>query len=192
MGGIKRLRAIFIVVAKRVVSQPWLVLATILGLVISIALMMSIPLYADAVYHRIFLENIANEDTPDDVIPPFPFTFRYDGSIYGSVEWEDLLEVNEYLLERAGSEIGLPQRFVVRYFTTDPFGLFADQESAFSTTTAPLLWASFSFLSELEDHITITEGAFPNLSVPKVVAPLKSFYMKIKPLSSVSRWVKSI
>ena len=81
MGALKRLRAIFVVVAKRVVSQPWLMLATILGLVISIALMMSIPLYADAVYHRIFLENIAQEDTPEGVLPPYTFTFRYDGSI---------------------------------------------------------------------------------------------------------------
>ena len=161
MGALNRLRAIFVVVAKRVVSQPWLMLATILGLVISIALMMSIPLYADAVYHRIFLQNIAKEDTPEGVIPPFTFTFRYDGSIYGSVEWEDILAVDEYLTEEAGQRIGLPQQFVVRYFTTDPFGVFADEASAFSTTTAPLIWASFSFLSELEEHIIITEGAFP-------------------------------
>jgi putative ABC transport system permease protein len=162
MGVIRRLRAIFVVVAKRVVSQPWLMLATVLGLVISIALMMSIPLYADAVYHRIFLQNIAKEDTPEGVIPPFTFTFRYDGSIYGSVEWEDVLAVDEYLVEDAGKRIGLPQQFVVRYFTTDPFGVFADKTSAFDKTTAPLIWASFSFLSDLEDHIIITEGAFPN------------------------------
>ena len=161
MGALKRLRAIFVVVAKRVVSQPWLMLATILGLVISIALMMSIPLYADAVYHRIFLQNIAREDTPEGVIPPFAFTFRYDGSIYGSVEWEEVEDVDAYLTEQAGQRIGLPQQFVVRYFTTDPFGVFADEASAFDTTTAPLIWASFSFLSEFEDHIVITEGAFP-------------------------------
>jgi putative ABC transport system permease protein len=161
MGSIKRLRSIFVVVAKRVISQPWLVLATILGLVISIALMMSIPLYADAVYRRIFLKNIANEDTPEGVIPPFTFTFRYDGSIYGSVDWDDIVQVDHYLTEEAGRRIGLPQQFVVRYFTTDPFGLFADEASAFSKTTSPLIWASFAFLSDLENHITITEGRFP-------------------------------
>ncbi|MDF1514134.1 MAG: ABC transporter permease, partial [Anaerolineae bacterium] len=161
MGTLKRLLAIFVVVAKRVVSQPWLVIATILGLVISIALMMSIPLYADAVYHRIFLQNIAREDTPEDDIPPFTFTFRYDGSIHGSVEWEDIQNVDAYLRQSGGNAIGLPQQFVVRYFTTDPFGIFASDETDFNTTTAPLLWASFSFLSELQDHITITDGTFP-------------------------------
>ena len=75
MGAINRLRAIVVVVAKRIVSQPWLILATILGLVISIALMMSIPLYADAVYHRIFLQNIADEDTPEGVDSPIYLYF---------------------------------------------------------------------------------------------------------------------
>jgi putative ABC transport system permease protein len=161
MGALKRLRAIFVVVAKRVVSQPWLMLATILGLVISIALMMSIPLYADAVYRRIFLQNIAREDTPEGSIPPFTFTFRYDGSIYGSVEWEDITAVNGFLTTEAGKRIGLPQQFVVRYFTTDPFGIFAGDTTAFDTTSAPLIWASFSFLSDLKDHVIITEGEFP-------------------------------
>ncbi|TFG71525.1 MAG: FtsX-like permease family protein, partial [Anaerolineales bacterium] len=166
MGAINRLRAIVVVVAKRIISQPWLILATILGLVISIALMMSIPLYADAVYHRIFLQNIAADDTPEGVVPPFTFTFRYDGSIYGSMEWDDIAPVDAYLSERAGKAIGLPQQFVVRYFTTDPFGIFADEASAFNTTSAPLLWSSFAFLSDLENHITITDGSFPQSGLP--------------------------
>ncbi len=52
---INQLRAIVIVVVKRVMAQFGLVLATTLGRIIAIALMVSIPLYADAVYHRSFM-----------------------------------------------------------------------------------------------------------------------------------------
>lgn len=170
---LNRLRAIVVVVAKRVTSQPWLVLATTLGLVVAIALMMSIPIYADAVYYRVFLENIADEDAPEGTIPPFTFLFRYDGSIYGTLEWEDLQEVDTYLTEKAGAALGIPQEFVVRYTTTDPFGLFADESSAFDNTVAPLVWAGFSFISDLADHVTITEGRFPNVVPPGDGTPVE-------------------
>ncbi len=68
-----RLRAIVVVVIKRVTSQPWLVVATTAGLVVAIGLMMSIPIYADAVYHRVFMRNIAQETGVSDEIPPFTF-----------------------------------------------------------------------------------------------------------------------
>ncbi|MGC9348270.1 MAG: FtsX-like permease family protein [Anaerolineae bacterium] len=158
---LNRLRAIIVVVLKRITTQPWLVLATTLGLVVAIALMMSIPIYADAIYHRVFLENISTDDDATGVIPPFTFLFRYDGSIYGSKEYEDLRALNDYLTNRAGSALGVPQRFIVRYMTTDPFGLFASEDSAFENTASPLIWAGFSFISDFEDHITITEGHFP-------------------------------
>ncbi|MGC9467485.1 MAG: FtsX-like permease family protein [Anaerolineae bacterium] len=159
---LNRLRAIIIVVLKRVTAQPWLVIATTLGLVVAIALMMSIPLYADAVYHRIFMRTIAEDGAPDGVIPPFTFLFRYDGSIYGSLNWEELAPVDSYLSERAGRAFGLPWQFTVRYVTTDPFAIFADDTSAFDNTASALVWAGFSFISDLEDHVVMREGHFPN------------------------------
>ncbi len=159
-----RLRAVVVVVVKRVTSQPWLVLATTLGLVVAIALMMSIPIYADAVYHRIFLESIAPEGSTPDVMPPFTFLFRYDGSIYGSLEWDELSTVDDYLTNQGAASLGLPLQLVVRYVTTDPFGLFADETTAFENTSSPLVWSSFSFISDLENHVTMVEGRFPNVS----------------------------
>ncbi len=164
---LNRLRAVFVVVAKRVASQPGLILATTLGLVIAIALMLSIPLYADAVYYRIFMQNITLEDNGGGhSMPPFAFLFRYDGSIYGSVEWPELEPVDSYLYHQTANILGLPQQLAVRYLSTDPFGIFADAESAFQTTATPLVWAGFSTVSDIESHVSIIEGAFPPVSSP--------------------------
>jgi len=173
MGFLNRLRAVIVVVAKRVISQPWLVFATILGLVVAIGLMMSIPIYADAVYNRIFMRNLAEEGTPEGVLPPFIFLFRYDGSIYGSLDWNELLPVDEYLTNEAGKSIGIPEQMVVRYATTDPFGLFADESSMFENTTSPLVWSSFAFISRVQDHVEITEGRFPGVVAPDGGDPIE-------------------
>ncbi|MBN1875128.1 MAG: FtsX-like permease family protein [Anaerolineae bacterium] len=167
-----RLRAIFIIVAKRIISQPGLLVATLLGLVIAIALMMSIPLYADAVYYRIFMENIASEGVETGELPPFSFQFRYDGSIYGTIEWEEVGAVDAYLSQQAGEVLGLPQLFVVRYFSTDPFGIYADTTSAFSTLNTPLIWSGFAFVSDFENHITMLEGQYPSPSVSSAGGPI--------------------
>ncbi|MGC9522465.1 MAG: FtsX-like permease family protein [Anaerolineae bacterium] len=173
MSFLYRLRAIVVVVAKRMTSQPWLVIATTLGLVVAIALMMSIPIYADAVYHRIFLQSVAPEGSEAEGVPPFTFLFRYDGSIYGSLEWDELSSADDYLSHQGPASLGLPLQLVVRYVTTDPFGLFADETTAFENTSSPLVWASFAFISDLENHVTMVEGHYPNVSQPAAGEPIE-------------------
>jgi len=157
------------VVTKRIIAQPGAILATTLGLVIALALMMSIPLYADAVYHRIFLKNIAsaegNSDLAEDgALPPLTYLFRYDGSLYGPVEWEAVQSVHTYITQRAGADLGLNPQFAVSYFNTNPFSIFASTESQFEETRQPLLWAGFATISGIEDHITLVEGRFPTVA----------------------------
>jgi len=81
--------------------------------------------------------------------------------------------VNQYLTYEAGSVLGLPQRLVVRYVSTDPFGLFANQESAFATTAVPLVWCGFSFISDVPPHIDILEGRFPAVVAMDADSPVE-------------------
>ncbi|MEJ5309672.1 MAG: FtsX-like permease family protein [Anaerolineae bacterium] len=166
------------VVAKRIISQPGLMLATTLGLIIALALMMSIPLYADAVYHRIFLKNLAqaegqNPSSSGDAIPPLTYLFRYDGSIHGPVEWEQIQPVHTYITQRAAGDLGLKPKMTVSYFNTDPFGLFPGTASSFKEMQTPLIWAGFATISDIENHITLVEGRFPNVASPAVDEPVE-------------------
>ncbi len=163
---LNRLRAALALVIKRAVTQPWLVVATTAGLVVAIGLMMSIPIYADGIYRRVFLRTMAegapmNEASGDDRIPPFTYLFRYDGSIYGPKEWQQVQAVDAYLSDEGARSLGLPLQYVVRYATTEPLGLFSDSTTTFGTTASPLVWASFAFVGGIEDHIVVTEGTFP-------------------------------
>ena len=166
MKALLRAWAVFIVAAKRLLSQRWLALATALGLVISVALTMSIPLYTDAVYYRMLREELSDR-SPEGAktYPPFAFMFRYIGAWAEPVDWEDAQLVDAYLSGPAGSALGLPQKFMVRYFKTDSFRLFPQEDIAYADVKEPLAWVGFAFASDLENHITILEGRFPAVAV---------------------------
>ncbi len=74
MNFLLRMWATLQIAVRRIFAQRWLALATALGLVASIALIMSIPLYSDAVYYRILQENLGQTDetTGDYRAPPSP------------------------------------------------------------------------------------------------------------------------
>ena len=63
MNAILRFFSIFIVTARRLIAQRGLALATTVGLVVGVAIAMSIPIYADAVYQRIFKAQVETGET---------------------------------------------------------------------------------------------------------------------------------
>ncbi|MCB0086670.1 MAG: ABC transporter permease [Caldilineaceae bacterium] len=164
MNFLRRSLAIFAVAARRLFSQRGLALATSIGLIASVAIVMSIPLYTDAVYYRILQDELTNASGGDETSmqrPPFAFMFRYIGSLYGLKEWQDVEQVDTYLSGPGAEALGLPIKQQVRYARTDNFRLFSANEAAYADVRDPLEWISFAFASDFEKHITLLEGAFP-------------------------------
>ncbi len=159
---ILRTLAIFAVATRRLFAQRGLALATALGLVASVAIVMSIPLYTDAVYYRILQEELQKSDTSGELQrPPFAFMFRYVGSLYGLKQWEDVQQVDTYLMESGARLLGLPHKLTVRYFRTDNFRLFPTEDLAYADVKDPLAWINFAFANDFDQHITLVEGTFP-------------------------------
>lgn len=162
---ILRTLAIIVVALKRIFAQQWLALALILGLVSSTVLVMSIPLYADAVYYRLLQEELTETGINETYSrPPFAYMFRYLGSTYGPQEWEDIAPLDTYLSQQAQNELGLPHLKTIRYFKTDNFRLFPTEQVAYADTTDPLEWVNLGFISGFEEAINIIEGTFPAVS----------------------------
>jgi putative ABC transport system permease protein len=162
MGILFRTWAIVVVAAKRLVAQRWLAMATIAGLVSALALVLSIPLYADAVYHRILEQELRSANSSDFVRrPPFVFMFRYIGAFHGPVDIEDVGQVDAYLSGPGMVHLGLPAQRLVRYVKTDNLRLFPREDVAYADVTDPLDWVNLGFVSNIEAQITLLEGVFP-------------------------------
>ena len=159
-----RVWAIVLVVLQRLFSQRGMVLATLLGLVASVSLTLSVPLYADAVYYRVFRENIPVEEAGTEAFqrPPFSFLFHYFGGWSGQVQWEQVEPADQYLQTSFESHLGLPQKLLVRFFRTEPMKLYPADPSLFDDKNALLDWVSIGFFSDFEDHITLIDGSYPS------------------------------
>ncbi|MGB5052322.1 MAG: ABC transporter permease, partial [Caldilineaceae bacterium] len=166
--------AIVVVAVKRLLAQRWLALALVTGLITAIALVMSIPLYADAVYYQILQDELGATGAGGNVQrPPFAYMFRYLGSTYGTKEWEEMGPLDAYLSGPAADAIGLPHKQTVRYFKTDNLRLFPTEGVAYSDATDPLAWVNIGFISQLEDHINILEGHWPQVTEATGDAPVE-------------------
>jgi putative ABC transport system permease protein len=169
-----RTLAIFAVAARRLVAQQGLAISTAIGLIASVAIVMSIPLYSDAVYYQV-LQNELSRPTEEGEIqrPPFAFMFRYVGSLYGLLEWDDIQQVDTYLWEQGPDLIGLPNQLKVRYFRTDNFRLFPASDAAYADVRDPLAWINFSTATNFADKITILEGTFPAVAGSDPETPME-------------------
>jgi putative ABC transport system permease protein len=163
MNFILRTFSIVLVALRRLLSQRGLALATALGLVASIALVMSVPLYTDAVYYEILKKELSQSSDESAALrrPPFAFMFRYVGSLYGLKEWDDIVPVDSYLSGEAVSMLNLPHKFSVRYMKTDNFRLFPTDQIAYADVRDPLAWVNFAFVTDFDQHVTFVEGATP-------------------------------
>ena len=154
--------AVLVVAAKRLLAQRWLALATSLGLVMSVALALSIPLYADATYYRVLRREIwGTLDAEDSSDLPLVITFRYTGGRDTSVEWEQAKPLDDFLSQQAAKALRLPPHQFVSHFRTNNFGLYAadgDQEDA---NANPIAWVSLGTADDFEEVITLSEGSMP-------------------------------
>ena len=149
--------------AKRLWNQRLLIFCLLVGLVAAVGLLSSIPLYADAVHHKLLRGELTEAGTHR---PPFAFLWRYVGAWHGDVGWNEYAPVDEYLSQQSANVVGLPIESLVRHVKTGNLRLFpADGSGAFAERE-PLLWTSLGFISGLEDHVELSEGHFPPLEEP--------------------------
>ncbi len=169
-----RILAIFAVAARRLVAQQGLAISTAIGLIASVAIVMSIPLYSDAVYYQVLQNELSRPASQGEIQrPPFAFMFRYVGSLYGLLEWADIEQVDAYLWDQGPEILGLPNQLKVRYFRTDNFRLFPATDAAYADVRDPLAWINFSTATDFESKITLLEGTMPVVAQTDPAIPME-------------------
>jgi putative ABC transport system permease protein len=160
-----RLRAIFTLTFKRLLAQRGLTAATLLGLVTAVALIMTVPLYADAVYFRILEEELSqNADRTNR--PPFTYLYDYVGSWAGPLQWEAIQPLDQYLAGQGSRDLGLPRDLLVRHLETERFRLFPADETNYNDGGLAFGVFNFAATTGIADYIEIVEGVFPSPADP--------------------------
>lgn len=155
-----RLRAVVIVAVKRLLAQPLLSLATIIGLTVAVALVLTIPIYSESVAFRVLTDRLT--EGPDRINrPPFSFLFSYIGSWNEPVNWEATLDLDRYLREKGGAELGLNSTLVVRHLETQNFRLYPSGETNYRDENRSLDYVSFGTTENIAEQVELVEGVYP-------------------------------
>lgn len=155
-----RTRAIILVAIKRLLAQPLLSLATIIGLTVAVALVLTIPIYSESVAFRVLTERLT--EGPDRINrPPFSYLFSYIGSWNEPVNWEATLDLDSYLRERGGAELGLNSTLVVRHLETQNFRLYPSGETNYRDENRSLDYVSFGTTENIFEQVELVEGVYP-------------------------------
>ncbi|NSW53690.1 MAG: ABC transporter permease [Anaerolineae bacterium] len=155
---LQRLLSLLRIVSKRLLTQPWLVVAKLLGLFVGMTMIFSIPLYADAVNFRMF-SNTATSANSRSNFPPFSVMFHYAGAWQGGLNMEDIAKAEAYLNGKAfPNQVGLPVMRAVQFIRTNNYPFYADGDSTFAEDH--IAYASLGTIRGFEDNVTLTEGSF--------------------------------
>ncbi len=154
--------SVFVFAARRLWHNLGLMIGTALGLIVAVAFVMSVPIYADSVNYRLMARALADENVNEvSPRPPYAFMFRYIGSWYGAVDWASYQNADRYFVDQCPSILGLPLEQSVRYVKTDNLRVYPAGLSGYSDPKLILDRIGVGFIDRLNDHIRLVEGRFP-------------------------------
>ncbi len=167
----------FAFVMRRLRNNPGPVLATAIGLLVAVTMVMSVPLYAEAVDYRLLRDELRAQQA-GRWRPPFSFVFRYAGFVHGGMAWQEYRDAEPFFMERSPAIIDLPLEFSVRHVATGLLRVYPATTPATVTETQPIDFSAFAFVTDLEAHIVLTEGSLPTRQVADGNDPLQVLVME--------------
>lgn len=148
------------IVLRRQRSYLGLVAALVAGFVVAVAMVVSIPLYADAIGYRALRAELvpATDEIPR---PPFAFMFSHIDPNDKPLAPSAFQRADAYFEQEVAGELGLPLQQLVRYANSDKLGLFPETGPE---EARPILAVNLAFAQGIEDQIDLLEGRLPAAS----------------------------
>lgn len=148
--------ALPLVIWRRLLSQAGLMLTVWAGVTLAVAIVVSIPVYAESAGYRILLTALNEEQqSRSDTLSPFAMIYRYGGASTSPVAWSQYKQADD-LASNLTAALNLPNTRNVRYAGTEKFRVtFADGQGK------EVIFARLAFMSGLREQIRLVNGAWP-------------------------------
>ncbi len=150
--------AIIKVIFRKMLNNRWLTGSLFLGLLITVSLVSTIPTYTSSVLQKLLVKELEDYQVRNNQFPGgFSFSDSFSGIVVSNPR-ESLKKV-EAINERIIEEAGLPIISKVQMLYTSPLKIIFEDETR---GDSPLRPGKIVMLSNVEDHITITDGRLPS------------------------------
>lgn len=151
--------AIVAPITRRLLAQPFILFVVWLGFTCAIALSVGIPVYAEAAGYRLLINAISENQPPGTRLPPFALIYKFGSASTRPVSYEQWQNADNAMRNLQAYGIDLPIPPVVRYAASEKLEVRFHESKP---TTPSVTQARIGFLSDIEDHIRLTEGRMPN------------------------------
>jgi len=92
---LKHLFLLILITIKRMLRNPGLSVCLVVGIAVTVAIAVGVPMYSSMINSRMLVEELREEGRP-----PYCFMFRYLGSNSGEIEWKELARLDDYIFTK--------------------------------------------------------------------------------------------
>lgn len=152
--------ALFVMILRKMVQNKWLVGSLFIGLLMSVALVSSMPIYSEAILSRMLVKDLETMQTKTSTYPGTHYS-----KLYFTKETPDKMNaiykrVSKFIKEEAAPGFQLPVQEVVTDLQSKTFKI-RPQNDPEPKTKRNVKSVTLRSYSDLEKHIRITDGRLP-------------------------------
>ncbi len=149
--------ALLIMIFRKIMKNKWLELSILTGLIITVALAASIPIYTEAILQKMLVRDLEQKQKDSNWYPGGHLSnMMIDRTNQSTIETTD-----QYLLEEAFPSFGISLQSHVRERKT-PLYSFSPVEPGVDASVNRV--AEIAGLSEFEEHIRLMDGTLPSVN----------------------------
>lgn len=152
--------ALVVMMLRKMAKNKWLELSLLLGLVISVGLTSSMPIYTDAILHRMLIKDL---EQLQETSGQYPGVFWTSVFTTGELAPEEVAtrfrEADRYMTEETHRRIGLPIKTYMIERATDRYKLAPADPSRVDATVNRMV--DVVGMSDLEQHAVLIDGQWP-------------------------------
>jgi putative ABC transport system permease protein len=151
--------ALFVMIIRKMVQNKWLVSSMFLGILMTVALVGTMPIYSEAILSRMLVKDLE--------------TFQSEKNIYPGSHWsmvgfynetteqraQIIADMDRYMSTEAATGFGIPVKELVRERRTKSAGIIPIADLGDEKKTKQT--ATIRSFTGLENHITLLDGRMP-------------------------------
>jgi putative ABC transport system permease protein len=149
--------ALFIMILRKMINNKWLELSLLFGLILSVALTSSMPIYTNAILQRLLVQELQQLQTGSS---QYPGIYWLSVNLPADVKQKDIkIAETDQFLSKAGSRFGIPEQYFVRERSSARYNLIPSEPDKVDTNKQRS--ADLTAIEGMEEHIRLVDGRTP-------------------------------
>ncbi|SHF48710.1 putative ABC transport system permease protein [Caldanaerobius fijiensis DSM 17918] len=151
---------IIIMVLRKINNNRWLTLCLLIGLIISVGLVSSIPIYTDGVLQKFLVKEFENSQQKTHQYPgSYAVTLYFTSKTPMEKRRDVFYKVGDFMNKNAEKAFGIPMYAAIVDYSTDKYRMQPVDYKKVNPNQER--FASVQALSDFEKHIKIIDGRMP-------------------------------